>query len=52
MKLGGQTIIERIVDLTKSIFTDVMIITNTPDEYKFLNLPMYEDIYKWKGPLA
>ncbi|MDH7528919.1 molybdenum cofactor guanylyltransferase [Ignavibacteria bacterium 4148-Me] len=52
LKLGNQTIIERIVDLMKSIFSEVIIITNTPDEYKFLKLPLYEDIYKWKGPLA
>jgi molybdopterin-guanine dinucleotide biosynthesis protein A len=52
LKLGNQTIIERIVNLMKSIFTEVIIITNTPDEYKFLKLPLYEDLYKWKGPLA
>lgn len=52
LKLGNQTIIERIAELMKSIFTDVIIITNKPDEYEFLNLPLYEDIYKWKGPLA
>lgn len=52
LKLGNQTIIERIVNLMKSIFTEVIIITNTPEEYKFLNLPIFEDIYKWKGPLA
>jgi molybdopterin-guanine dinucleotide biosynthesis protein A len=52
LKLGNQTIIERIADLMKSIFSEVIIITNTTDEYKFLNLPLYEDIYKWKGPLA
>lgn len=52
LKLGNQTIIERIVYLMRSIFTEVMVITNTPDEYKFLNLPLYEDLYKCKGPLA
>lgn len=52
LKLGNQTIIERIIDLMKSIFSEVIIITNTPNEYKFLNLPLYEDIYKWQGPLA
>ena len=36
----------------KDIFSENIIITNTPDEYKFLQLPLYEDIYKWKGPLA
>ena len=29
LKLGNQTIIERIVELMKSIFDDIMIITNT-----------------------
>ncbi|WP_337866217.1 molybdenum cofactor guanylyltransferase [Ignavibacterium sp.] len=52
LKLGDQTIIERIAELMKSIFSKLIIITNTPEEYKFLNLPLYEDIYKWKGPLA
>jgi len=52
LKIGNQTIIERIVDLMKSIFSEVIIITNSPDEYKHLNLPLFEDIFKWKGPLA
>ncbi|AFH50508.1 Molybdopterin-guanine dinucleotide biosynthesis protein A [Ignavibacterium album JCM 16511] len=52
LKIGNQTIIERIVDLMKSIFSEVIIITNSPEEYRFLNLPLFEDIYKWRGPLA
>lgn len=52
LKIGGKTIIERIVELMNSIFADIMILTNTPDEYKFLNLPLYKDVYIWKGPLA
>ena len=52
LKIGNKTIIERIVELMKDIFSENIIITNTPVEYKFLQLPLYEDIYKWKGPLA
>ncbi|GAB4137497.1 MAG: molybdenum cofactor guanylyltransferase [Ignavibacteriales bacterium] len=52
LKIGNQTIIERISDMMKSIFSEVIIITNSPDEYKFLNIPIFEDIYKLKGPLA
>lgn len=52
LKLGNQSIIERIVDLLKSIFSEVILITNTPEEFRFLQLPLYEDVYKWKGPLA
>lgn len=52
LKIGDETIIERITDLMQSIFNDVIIITNSPKEYLFLQIPMYEDIYKWRGPLA
>jgi molybdopterin-guanine dinucleotide biosynthesis protein A len=52
LKIGEQTIVERIADLMKSVFADVIIISNTPDDYKFLNLPVYEDVYKGKGPIG
>lgn len=52
LKINDTTIIGRIVELMKSIFAEVIVITNTPEEYEFLNVPLYEDIYKWKGPLA
>ncbi|NHZ86313.1 MAG: NTP transferase domain-containing protein [Planctomycetia bacterium] len=52
LKIGYKTIIERVRDQMQQIFKDVVLITNTPDEYKFLDLPLYEDIYKYKGPLA
>jgi len=52
LKIGNKTIIERVRDQMQHLFNEVLLITNTPDEYKFLNLPIYEDIYKHKGPLA
>ena len=52
LKIGEQTIVERIADLMKSVFAEVIIISNTPDDYKFLNLPVYEDVYKGKGPIG
>lgn len=52
LKICDKTIIERIAELIKSIFSEVIVITNTPDEYKFLNLPLFEDVFKWRGPLA
>ena len=52
LRIGSQTIIERITDLMKSIFTEVIIITNTPEEYSFLQLPLFEDIFKGQGPLG
>ncbi|MEN8194368.1 MAG: molybdenum cofactor guanylyltransferase [Bacteroidota bacterium] len=52
LPLGEITIIEHVANLMNSIFTNVILITNTPDEYKFLDLPMFEDIFKVGGPLA
>jgi len=52
LKIGELTIIERVRDLMKSIFSEVILITNDPADYKFLNIPIYEDFFKHKGPLA
>ena len=52
LKIEDKTIIERLRDLLQSLFKEVIIITNEPDDYKFLGLPVYEDIYRYRGPLA
>ena len=52
LKIGDKTIIERMCDLMKSLFTEIILITNTPDDYSFLDLTVYKDVYKHKGPLA
>jgi len=52
LKLADKTVIEKVTDLMRSIFKIVLLITNTPEEYKFLSIPIFEDIYKYKGPLA
>ena len=52
LKFGNQTVIEHISELMKSIFKDVIIITNDPEKYKSLGLKCYEDILKGIGPLG
>jgi molybdenum cofactor guanylyltransferase len=52
LPLNGKTVIEEVVELMQSIFDNVVIITNTPEEYKFIDLPTFRDIYEYKGPLA
>ena len=52
LKIGEKTIIERLRNLLQSMFKDVILITNDPDDYKFLGLPIYEDIFRHRGPLA
>ena len=52
VKLHGIPLIERVLDVMLPIFRRVIIITNTPDEYSYLELPMYQDIIKGLGPLG
>ncbi|HED08880.1 MAG TPA: molybdenum cofactor guanylyltransferase [Ignavibacteria bacterium] len=52
MKLGSKTVIERMVDIVRPLFSNIILISNTPEEYKFLQLPVFEDVYKYRGPLA
>lgn len=50
--LDGKTVIEHVLDNMKSIFSNVILITNQPDEYEFLGIEMFEDVFKYQGPLA
>ena len=49
---GGVTLIERVLETLRILFEKNIIITNSPDEYRFLGLPLHEDIIKGLGPLG
>ncbi|MDY6970726.1 MAG: molybdenum cofactor guanylyltransferase [Thermodesulfobacteriota bacterium] len=51
-KVGGIPLIERVISVMKSVFHDLIVVTNTPEEYAYLGLPMYEDPIKGLGPLG
>ena len=52
VEIDGIPLIGRVVSVMKSVFQHLVLITNTPDEYSYLKLPMYEDIIKGLGPLG
>lgn len=52
LKLGNESLIEKTANLMKSLFNEVILITNSVEEYSFLKIPIFEDIYKEKGPLG
>ncbi|MCB0730197.1 MAG: molybdenum cofactor guanylyltransferase [Ignavibacteriae bacterium] len=52
LEINGITVIEHIKNLMTPIFNKLILITNTPDEYKFLGLQIFTDIYEQKGPLT
>lgn len=52
LEIDGKKIIERIADVMKSVFRNVILISNSHDEYEFLGLEIFKDIYINNGPLA
>jgi molybdopterin-guanine dinucleotide biosynthesis protein A len=52
LELGGRRIIERVLDAVRPVVDDVLIVTNTPDLYRFLDVPMVADVYPEHGSLG
>ncbi|MGE5354096.1 MAG: molybdenum cofactor guanylyltransferase [Acidobacteriota bacterium] len=52
LKIGDKTIIERVKELLDTLFSKVILITNEPEEYNFLKLQTFRDIYPGRGPLS
>lgn len=52
VKIDGIPLIERVIRVMASVFQELILITNTPDEYSYLRLPTYEDLIKGLGPLG
>lgn len=52
LELGGRRIIERVLDAVAPVVADVLIVTNTPELYGFLGVPMVADVYPDHGSLG
>jgi len=52
VEIDGIRLIERVIRVMSSIFQRLILITNTPSEYNFLQLPIYEDLIKGLGPIG
>ncbi len=48
----GAPLIERVLAVLQALFEKTIIITNSPSEYRYLGLPLQEDIIKGLGPLG
>ena len=48
----GQPMIEVVVDAVAGLGDETLLITNKPDEYAHLNLPMVSDVYPNHGSLG
>lgn len=52
LEVGGKRIIESAVALFKSIFKEVILVTNSPSEYADLDVRIVTDIFPGKGSLG
>ncbi len=50
--LDGKPLIEHVAETLSHLFSELLLVTNTPDTYQFLGWPMTGDIIKNSGPLA
>ena len=52
MEVKGQKIIERNLLIIKKLFREVYIVTNQPEAYAHLDVPMLGDTYNTRGPMT
>jgi molybdopterin-guanine dinucleotide biosynthesis protein A len=52
LEVGGRRIIERVLDVVRGATDDVLLVTNTPELYAWLGLPMVADRYPEGGSLG
>jgi len=50
--VNGRPLIECVVEQMQSLFPRILISTNSPEEYEYLNLQTTKDIFKEAGPLG
>ena len=48
----GRPLIQRVIDRLKPIADEMIITTNHPQEYEFLDLPLFMDVYPDRGALG
>jgi molybdopterin-guanine dinucleotide biosynthesis protein A len=52
LELGGRRIIDRVVEVMRSVTDALLLVTNTPDLYASLDLPMVPDAFPDHGSLG
>lgn len=52
LKFDEKTNVERIKDELKHVFDDIILVTNNPEIYQFLNIKTVSDQFPGSGPLA
>ncbi len=51
ISLAGQPLVSRVVEALQPLTSEILLVTNDPAAYRFLNLPMVPDEEPGQGPL-
>lgn len=52
LEVGGRRIVERAASVLCKVFREVLLITNSPEDFRFLGLPMLTDLLPGRGSLG
>ncbi len=52
LRIGGRRLVERTSAVLTSLFTEVIVVTNSFEDFQFLGLPMVSDLVPGKGSLG
>jgi len=52
LEIGGSRVVERVRRTLGQVFSQILLITNTPDDFAFLELPMFRDLIPGHGSLG
>lgn len=52
LQIGQKTIIEREIEILSTLFSRIIVVTNTPESYEHLGVSLVSDLVLDKGPLG
>jgi molybdenum cofactor guanylyltransferase len=52
LAFGNRLLIERVIEVIQRVTADVILITNTPEQYQRFGLPMFADVIPGAGSLG
>jgi molybdenum cofactor guanylyltransferase len=52
LPFGKGLLIERVIEVVQQVIEDVILITNTPEQYQHFGLPMFSDVIPQAGSLG
>jgi molybdopterin-guanine dinucleotide biosynthesis protein A len=51
-EIGGKPAVQILIDKFRAYFQEIIIISNEPELFTRFNLPVYQDIYPYLGPVG